>query len=257
MKEQELTEVSGSVVQSQDVYLRDYRGKRIRIGQKLLSGLTAWGSRALYQQGAWGYDLVSWLISLGCWRQWQRLALLEVRGDTVLEIGFGTGNLLATMGQSSRSTFGLEPSPTMHQITANRLQKINVEAPRVQAFSQAIPFATGSFDTVIAIFPAEYIVAPTTLQECARVLKEPSGRLVIIGLWVDVVGFWRHIALMFYGRPSTQIVEQVKTRMADAGFGTVRFCEIADGAARVGMIVAERSDNNVHTAVTLQKSLQD
>ena len=50
--------------------------------------------RLLYNELAWAYDAVSWAVSLGRWDVWRRAALPYVRGDHVLEVGFGTGALL-------------------------------------------------------------------------------------------------------------------------------------------------------------------
>ncbi len=38
--------------------------------QKLWVGLIKFGFRLLYQEMAWTYDWVSWLVSLGEWRRW-------------------------------------------------------------------------------------------------------------------------------------------------------------------------------------------
>ena len=51
-------------------------------------------------------------------------------------------------------------------------------------FVQALPFAEGVFDTVVATFPTEYIFEPPALGEIKRVLQ-PDGRLVIVpAAWI-------------------------------------------------------------------------
>jgi ubiquinone/menaquinone biosynthesis C-methylase UbiE len=49
----------------------------------------------------------------------------------------------------------------------------------VRGIAQAIPFASGSLDTIVSAFPAEYIVDARTLEEAWRTLR-PGGHLVII-----------------------------------------------------------------------------
>ncbi|MCB9446672.1 MAG: class I SAM-dependent methyltransferase, partial [Ardenticatenaceae bacterium] len=46
--------------------------------------LIRFGFRLLYNELAWTYDAVSWLVSLGDWRSWQQAALPFVLGPDVL-----------------------------------------------------------------------------------------------------------------------------------------------------------------------------
>ncbi|MEZ4736661.1 MAG: class I SAM-dependent methyltransferase [Caldilineaceae bacterium] len=222
--------------------------------QTLVRRLYAWACECLYTELAWSYDLVSWLVSLGRWHQWRTFAADYVQGTHVLEIGFGTGELLPYLARRTAMTVGLERSPAMQHQTAQKLRKRRVDIPCVQARAQAMPFAAGAFDTIIATFPAPYIVEPATLQECARLLRQPAravpnhelagGRLVIVGLWVALEErWWSRWVLLFYGRPSPQWVEQLSARLAVAGFHPV-VNERADGPVRVGVVVAERIDQS-------------
>lgn len=143
--------------------------------------LYGWATHRLYNEFAWGYDAVSWIVSLGHWDGWRKDALAHIRGQRVLEIGFGTGELLIEMAQRGWPVCGLDLSPAMHRITARKMHRRGVWAPRVRGCTQAMPFADASFDTVVATFPAEYILAPETLRDVARVLA-PDGRFVVAGL---------------------------------------------------------------------------
>ena len=53
------------------------------------------------------------------------------------------------------------------------------EPPLVRARAQAMPFQSGSFDSVVSTFPAEFIIDPATLAEIARVMKS-DGRAVVV-----------------------------------------------------------------------------
>ena len=147
--------------------------------------LYRWAANRLYNEFAWTYDLVSWLVSAGHWDGWRKAALAYVSGKRVLEVGFGTGELFLEMAARGWHVCGLDRSPAMHRITARKLRQRALTAPRVRGVTQALPFADGSFDTLIATFPAEYIVAPETLREAARVLVA-DGRFVIGGLTAQV-----------------------------------------------------------------------
>src|SRR5262245_42103543 len=69
-----------------------------------MRGFLRWSYGLLYNQLAWTYDLVSWIVSAGQWRAWQRSALPFLPGRPVLEVAHGTGNLLLDL-----LSLGLEP----------------------------------------------------------------------------------------------------------------------------------------------------
>lgn len=135
--------------------------------------------RLLYTRFAWAYDGVSWLVSLGHWDGWRRVALGFVIGESVLEVGFGTGELLAEMARRQFAVTGLEASAAMHAIAGGKLDARGLSAPRVQGFAQHLPFADAAFDTIVATFPAGFVTDPAAQDEFARVLR-PGGRLVLV-----------------------------------------------------------------------------
>ena len=144
----------------------------------------------LYNPMAWTYDWVSRAVSLGHWRDWQRTALPELRGERVLELAFGTGDMLCDLQASQHWAVGLDLSAQMVRIARQKLSCGNVCVPLVQGRTQQLPFAGASFDSVVSTFPAEFIAAPDTVGEIARVLR-PGGRAVVVvlaqllpsGLW--------------------------------------------------------------------------
>lgn len=176
-----------------------------------------WACDRLYGELAGVYDYISWLVSLGGWDGWRRLALADAHGN-VLELGCGTGALLAAMASTGRAVVGLELSPAMQHVAAQRFARGGVHPAQVRARAEQMPLATGSFDTVIATFPAPYILAPATLGECRRVLR-PGGSLVVVGLWVQAPRLsLLQFAPFFYGAPSAQQIARVTDHVAQAGF---------------------------------------
>lgn len=132
-----------------------------------------------YRELAWTYDAVAWLVSGGLWFRWARAAIPELRGRA-LELGFGTGHLQLTLA-ARPATFGLDASPQMAAIAAARLRR-HGHAPRLaNGVAQRLPFPAAAFDSVVATFPAEYILDPGAHAEIRRVLA-PGGRLVIVPL---------------------------------------------------------------------------
>lgn len=148
--------------------------------------LIRFGFRLLYNELAWTYDGVSWIVSLGHWRAWQHtgLAYLEAQpGDRILELAHGTGNLQCDLAASGFCPIGLDISRTMGRIAQRKLRRAGLPAHLVQSDAQRMPFAAESFQAIITTFPTEFIVRRTTLSEAYRVL-EPGGRLVIVPIAV-------------------------------------------------------------------------
>lgn len=212
----------------------------------LIRRLYAWACERLYAELAGSYNLISWLVSFGQWDRWRKLALDHLHGARVLELGFGTGELLPYLAERSVLTVGLDLSPAMHNQAQRKLAQSALALPLVQGRAQGLPFADQTFDTVVATFPAPYILEPTTLAECVRVLAPPlpagrgGGRLVIVGLWVTTTqSTWERWLPLFYGRPAQSALERLTDRLTAAGL-LPTLSEQTVGPFKVGIIVAER-----------------
>jgi ubiquinone/menaquinone biosynthesis C-methylase UbiE len=134
----------------------------------------------LYHQGAGGYDLVAWLVSLGAWDEWVRCALPYLEGSPYLELGPGPGHLLYELAKRGARVAGLDESAQMVRLAQRRVRRLpGGQAWALRGRAQQLPFATGSFQQVIATFPPEFILEPGTLADVHRVLK-PGGSLVCL-----------------------------------------------------------------------------
>lgn len=140
------------------------------------------GFRLLYHELAWTYDVVSEVVSLGQWGDWQRTALrhLDVPpGAPVLELAHGTGRLARELRHCGYRLVALDRSPAMGRIARRRLSRWGWCPSLVRAQAQALPFGAGRFAAVISTFPTDFIADPATLAEVHRVLRS-EGRLVIV-----------------------------------------------------------------------------
>ncbi|MCB9422727.1 MAG: class I SAM-dependent methyltransferase [Ardenticatenaceae bacterium] len=147
--------------------------------------LIRFGFRLLYNELAWTYDAVSWLVSLGDWRSWQQAALPFVLGPDVLEIGHGPGHMLLALRQAGFRVVGLDLSPYMGRQAQKRLggghalSGVEGDVPLIRGDVLALPVKTAVFDTVLSTFPTDYIIDPTVLLNVNRVLRE-NGRFIIV-----------------------------------------------------------------------------
>jgi ubiquinone/menaquinone biosynthesis C-methylase UbiE len=212
-------------------------------------GLYHWATRRLYHEFAWAYDLASWLVSLGQWSRWRGMALDYATGPRVLEIGFGTGELLAEMAGRGLAGVGLELSPAMHRVAAWKLARRGWAVPRVQAGSQAMPFADGRFDSIVSTFPSAYVLDPATHGEIARLLRPPDGengreggRLVVVGLAVRVDRpLLRLLSWALFGGGGSSVPLMARfVRLAEEAGLRVEVEEVESPGFGVPVIVARR-----------------
>jgi len=141
--------------------------------------LLRFGFHLLYNQLAWTYDTVSWLVSFGAWRNWQRAALPYIQGPYVLEIAHGPGHMLLALYDAGYQVMGIDLSPQMVALSRKRLKKAGAGVPLLQGAAQKLPLRSAHFDSVLVTFPTEFLLAPESLSAMNHVLKE-NGRLIVV-----------------------------------------------------------------------------
>lgn len=215
----------------------------------------------LYHQFAFTYDWVAATVSLGRWKDWVLSVIPFIHGRRILEIGHGPGHLQCSLLNRNLLAFGIDASPQMGRLATRNLRhffhsKSNTTQNQNSAYaqvnltrgiSQYLPFATESFDTLVATFPSEYIFDPKTLAEARRVLS-PEGRLVIVpGATILGRGILdRAMALLFRVTGETppdlpEILHQrTKAPFVKAGFD-VQIHELSIRSSIVFLILAIKS----------------
>jgi len=134
----------------------------------------------LYHPFAFTYDLVAATVSFGKWKDWVYNIIPFIEGTRILELGHGPGHLQRILLNRGLFAVAIDESAQMGTLAKHRLgssQKLT------HALAQKIPFASESFDSILATFPTEYIFDTQTLTEAYRVLRNGGRLIVLLAAW--------------------------------------------------------------------------
>ncbi|BDG02414.1 class I SAM-dependent methyltransferase [Anaeromyxobacter oryzae] len=160
------------------------------------------------------YDRLSRLMGFGeRFRAFELRALGALDGKRVLDVGCGTGALLAELREAKPARLvGIDPDPAMLAQAEPKLRAAGVTAELLRGSADALPFPDGSFDVVVSSLMFHHLDGPTkraALREWRRALA-PRGALVLVDfgaprnamlravLWP--LGLFEHVAENMRGR---------------------------------------------------------
>jgi len=141
------------------------------------------------------YDRVSKLydcVAGAFERKYAEMALNRLaiqNGETVLEIGFGTGHCLQQIAQlvgNKGKAYGIDISPGMFKVTKKRLEKAGL-IDKVELYcgdALQLPYDNETFDATFTSFTLELFDTPEipkVLEEVRRTLKL-DGRLGVVSM---------------------------------------------------------------------------
>ena len=148
----------------------------------MLSRFRRFGFRLLYNEFAFTYDVVSYVVSLGQWRGWQRSVLQFLPPPVagfVLELAHGTGDLQVDLLRAGYRTIALDISANMGRRATRKLARSGFVTALIRGNANRLPFLSGSIPAIVCTFPTSFIFHQNTLSELERVLKR-GGRAVIV-----------------------------------------------------------------------------
>jgi ubiquinone/menaquinone biosynthesis C-methylase UbiE len=142
-------------------------------------------TKAFYNKIAKVYDLLA-EHSEQPMREAALQLLAPAPGDHLLEIGFGTGHVLAQLAQAvgpAGKVFGIDISENMLAQARERLEQQGLTSRVTLECGDAedLPYPSGSFDGIFMCFTLELFDTPDmarVLAQCKRVLR-PGGRIVV------------------------------------------------------------------------------
>jgi len=151
--------------------------------------------RSLFDQIAPKYDLINDIQSFGLHRLWKRkvarLANAQ-RGDRVLDVCCGTGDLAARFARTAAHVVALDFSVQMLDHAVKR-HASSRQIHFVRADALQLPFSDETFDVVTIGYGLRNLAEwEMGVEEMIRVLK-PGGRVVVLEFGRPNSALWRSI----------------------------------------------------------------
>jgi len=122
-------------------------------------------------------------------------------GETVLDVGCGTGVVAVTAARAGAKVRGLDLTPGLLERARHNAALARVEVDFTEGDVESLPYADGTFDVVLSQFGHMFGPRPeVTTAEMLRVLR-PGGRIAF-STWPPEHGMGRLFALLARHMPT-------------------------------------------------------
>jgi len=127
---------------------------------------------------AWNYDGLLGFVSRRRFGLVRSL-LPQRRARKLLEVGYGSGVFFPELAKHADELYGADIHDRPADVT-QVLARIGIPVQLVTAPAEALPYADGTFDVVVAVSTFEFVTdARKAINELARVLA-PDGRVIVV-----------------------------------------------------------------------------
>ena len=153
----------------------------------------------LFARIARRYDFLNDLQSFGLHRSWKRRVanLAQIKsGDHALDLCCGTGDISFALAQRGAETTGLDFSPQMLEVAAQRQTHSKLKTQNLkflQGDAQQLPFPKNSFDVVTVGYGLRNLTSwERGVDEMFRVAR-PGARLIVLDFGKPPNALWRAV----------------------------------------------------------------
>jgi ubiquinone/menaquinone biosynthesis C-methylase UbiE len=133
----------------------------------------------------WRYDLILWRATRGregALREKQLDLAHVAAGETVLDVGCGTGTLAIAAAGRGATVRGLDSSPDLLARARKKARRARRDVIFELGTGESLPYGDDSFDVVVSSLVWHHLSHDdlrASAQELARVVK-PTGRVLVI-----------------------------------------------------------------------------
>ena len=153
----------------------------------------------LFARIARRYDFLNDLQSFGLHRSWKRRVaeLSQIKsGERALDLCCGTGDLSFALARRGAETIGLDFSPQMLEVAAQRQNNLKSQISNLkflQGDAQQLPFPENSFDVVTVGYGLRNLTSwERGVDEMFRVAR-PGARLIVLDFGKPQNAWWRTV----------------------------------------------------------------
>jgi ubiquinone/menaquinone biosynthesis C-methylase UbiE len=175
------------------------------------------------------YDLAVNLTTLGHARLLRKLTVdhaLIKPGDSVLDVGCGTGEvtILAKMSAKNGKVYGIDPAPEMITVARKKAARKKLDVDFRIGLIESLPFPDATIDVVTSSLMMHHLpedLKVRGLAEIYRVLK-PGGRLLIADFMRPTGSFINHLFIALTRHQGLKNgIEDLRQLLNNAGFAQV------------------------------------